>query len=85
MTGFCVLTLLAANFELRTPLGRTGAESSGDAAAARALKFKPKKVTDEMVRLLLFIFVQWTSASDWRMAEYTQTNQICGMFPDIPR
>ncbi|EIM83974.1 uncharacterized protein STEHIDRAFT_148705 [Stereum hirsutum FP-91666 SS1] len=37
------------------------AESSGDVAAARALKFKPKKVSDEM------------------------TNQICGMFPDIPR
>lgn len=41
-----------ACFELMTPLGATGAESSGDVAAARALKFKPKKVTDEMVHLL---------------------------------
>lgn len=36
---------------IMTPLGGTGAESSGDVAAARALKFKPKKVTDEMVHL----------------------------------
>lgn len=34
-----------------------GSESSADAAVVRALKFKPKKVTDEMVRPILILLV----------------------------